>query len=225
MDKYPMDLTAVDECARAYVLLALSGSLNKIYHMFNHNFLDVRDMFGLLDIPWRYASTAEAIEIMNANLDDRDIHVYMFYMMISGRSSEVEMVNKITAKELEKLGFTWSMPDRNYLTVSSDGSRGQCLSFDPVQLRAPKASGGITPIGRITLGVLKNASLKQPQMLTGENCVLKIKEALTERGLKANIYRIGNLTWRTGDGRFQRNSADNGFLRESAEAACLIPQR
>lgn len=33
-----------------------------------------------------------------------------------------------------------------------------------------------------------------------------------EDGLKANIYRIGNLTWRNSDGRFQKNAQDNGFL-------------
>lgn len=33
-----------------------------------------------------------------------------------------------------------------------------------------------------------------------------------KNGLRANIYRIGNLTWRYKDGVFQRNSDDNGFL-------------
>ncbi len=33
-----------------------------------------------------------------------------------------------------------------------------------------------------------------------------------QNGLRANIYRIGNLTWRYKDGVFQRNSDDNGFL-------------
>lgn len=32
-------------------------------------------------------------------------------------------------------------------------------------------------------------------------------------GLKANIYRIGNLTWRMSDGKFQKNSKDNGFVQ------------
>ena len=32
-------------------------------------------------------------------------------------------------------------------------------------------------------------------------------------GLKANIYRIGNLTWRMSDGKFQRNAGDNGFVQ------------
>jgi thioester reductase-like protein len=33
-----------------------------------------------------------------------------------------------------------------------------------------------------------------------------------EAGLPANIYRIGNLTWRYSDGKFQKNAQDNGFL-------------
>ncbi len=32
-------------------------------------------------------------------------------------------------------------------------------------------------------------------------------------GLRTNIYRIGNLTWRFKDGLFQKNSDDNGFVR------------
>ena len=33
-----------------------------------------------------------------------------------------------------------------------------------------------------------------------------------EDGLKVNIFRIGNLTWRMSDGKFQKNAQDNGFL-------------
>lgn len=33
-----------------------------------------------------------------------------------------------------------------------------------------------------------------------------------KNGLRANIYRIGNLTWRFSDGVFQKNSDDNGFI-------------
>lgn len=32
-------------------------------------------------------------------------------------------------------------------------------------------------------------------------------------GLKANIFRIGNLTWRTRDGKFQINAGTNGFVQ------------
>lgn len=41
-----------------------------------------------------------------------------------------------------------------------------------------------------------------------EELVLKERD----NGLKANIYRIGNLTWRKKDGVFQKNAQDNGFI-------------
>ena len=34
-----------------------------------------------------------------------------------------------------------------------------------------------------------------------------------KEGLKANIFRIGNLTWRMSDGKFQKNANDNGFVQ------------
>ncbi len=177
MEKYPMDLTAVDECAHAYVLLALTGKLNRVWHMYNHRFLDVRDMFSLLGREWRFASTAEAIELANANLWDRDIHVYMFYMIISGRSSEVRMKNDETAAALAALGFTWGAPDRAYLTVGGN------MDIAPVKLNPIPNSSGVTPIGKLTLGVLKNAVMKPPELFTGENAVLRLEDALKERGL------------------------------------------
>ena len=202
MDKYPMDLTPVDECARGYVLLALSGVENHIFHMFNQHFLDVRDLFRLLGREWRFASTAETIEICNANLTDRDIHVYMFYMLISGRSSEVEMINRRTVKRLKKLGFAWSEPDLHYLTVGGN------LAYSPVMLKPAGRGGAITPIGKLTLSVLKNARPKEAQRIVGENSVLLIENALKERGLakpliitvpfemptvKALISRLGDV--------------------------------
>ena len=34
-------------------------------------------------------------------------------------------------------------------------------------------------------------------------------------GLQANIFRIGNLTWRMSDGKFQTNAGDNGFVQRT----------
>ena len=34
-----------------------------------------------------------------------------------------------------------------------------------------------------------------------------------KEGLRANIFRIGNLTWRVSDGKFQINAKDNGFVK------------
>lgn len=44
-----------------------------------------------------------------------------------------------------------------------------------------------------------------------EEAVLQARE----KGLKANIYRIGNLTWRMSDGMFQKNADENGFIGRS----------
>ena len=183
-EKYPMDLTAVDECADAYVRLALSGEVNRVWHMFNDNFLDVRDLFKRLGRTYRVASTLEAIELMNANMDDRDIHVYMFYMIISGRSAEVKMENEITKAALKELGFEWGQPDRDYLTVSPDGGVGNCLNYSPVVLKKPKTKPHVTPIGNLTLGVLRSAAGKTPEIVRGEGTLETLPEAVKARGLK-----------------------------------------
>lgn len=183
-EKFPIDMTAVDECADAYVRLALTGDVNRIWHMFNDNYLDVRDLFDRLGRPWKYASTLEAIEKMVANLDDRDIHVYLFYMLISGRSAEVKMRNDETKADLKKLGFTWSEPDRAYLTVSADGGSGRCLDFAPTALKKPSHKPHITPIGNLTLGVLRDARVKNETVFEGAGCLSRLPSILKEAGVR-----------------------------------------
>ena len=189
MGKYPTDLTAVDECADAYVRLALSGRTNKIWHMFNPNFLDERDLFERLGRRYRTVSTAEAIELCMANLDDRDIHVYMFYMIISGRSSQVEMVCRDTCDALSQLDFKWGHPDRDYLTVSKGDRKPYCLDFEENELHPMRNSGGkITPIGKLTLGVLKEAKPRQAKIIRGAGTVLDIKEECEALGVKNPLF-------------------------------------
>ncbi len=182
-EKFPIDLTAVDECADAYVRLALSGRTNRIWHMFNDHFLDVRDLFDRLGRPWKYASTLEAVERMVANTDDRDIHVYLFYMLISGRSAEVRMINNETNAALRELGFAWSEPDRQYLTVSTDGGPGRCLDFTPTVLKKPIRTPHVTPIGNLTLGVLRDAVMKQEPVYDGPGSLKKLPDVLREKGV------------------------------------------
>lgn len=42
-----------------------------------------------------------------------------------------------------------------------------------------------------------------------EKCIL---ESIKLDGIQANIYRVGNLTWRYSDGLYQKNILDNGFF-------------
>lgn len=184
MDKYPMDLTPVDECAEAFVKLSLMRRINEIYHMFNHNFLDSRDLFRAVGVTFREVSTTEMIETAFANTADRDIHVYLFYMIISGRSQNVPMTNMFTMSLLESIGFSWSKPDRKYLTVSADGKKSVCEDYEPIEIKPMRKTGGaLNPIQKLTLGVLKSSAVRDSLILKGEGSLLQLKTELEKRKL------------------------------------------
>lgn len=185
MDKYPMDLTPVDECAQAYVKLSLLGNTNEIYHMYNQNYLSSVDLFKFLNVPYRVTSTNEMIETAFANTDDRDIHVYMFYMIISGRSQNVPMFNDFTLSRLKQIGFEWTKPDRKYLTLSPDSPCGHCLDFDNIEIKPMRKTGGVlNPIQKLTLGILKNAEVKTSQLVSGVGSLCELKNTLAALWVK-----------------------------------------
>ncbi len=192
--KYPMDLTPVDECADAYVRLAFSNETNKIYHMFNQNYLDTQDLFKYLNLPCRYTSGAEMIELAYANRYDRDIKVYLFYLVISGRSSEVKMINDETVNKLKKLGFSWCVPDTRYLTVSPNGGKGACLDFEPFTLQNVREHGGtLTPIQKITLSLVEDSKPIEPTVIRGAGSLSKIKDVLKENNIKNPLFITVNF--------------------------------
>ncbi len=185
MDKYPMDLTAVDECADAFVRLSLAGRTNEIYHLFNHNYLSSKELFDSLGLSYKHVSSNEMIETAFANTDDRDIHVYLFYMIISGRSHNIEMLNDFTLLRLRECGFSWSNPDKRYLVLSDKEGRGHCLDFAPVQLNAMRNTGGVlNPIQKLTLGVLKKAYPTDSKLIRGAGKIAELKKELDLFGAK-----------------------------------------
>lgn len=187
MDKYPTDLTAVDECARAFVSLAFTGDVNEIYHMYNPNFLLTEDMFKFLDVPYRRVSTQETIETVMANSKDRDVHVYMFYLIISGRSRNIEMKNDFTCSKLLETGFEWSVPDKDYLTISDSPKRpqGHCLNFDKYDVIPMRKTGGsMNPIQKLTLGVMRDAKLPENELFEGENALCDLADHIKNVGSK-----------------------------------------
>lgn len=211
MDKYPMDFTAVDECAKAFVNLVCLLNTNEIYHLYNHKFLSAKDLLSELEVPCRYISTAEMIELAMANKDDRDIHVYMFYMIISGRSSNVEMQNRFTCERLAETGFEWSEPDKKYLTVSEkEGSKGHCFDFEPYTLLPMRKTGGkLTPIQKLTLGVIKGADLSETELLEGVNSLTTLCAKVKEQYSKPFIITL--------DEKF-RSQLINDFIEQFEKA-------
>ncbi len=185
LDKYPMDLTPVDECADAFVRLSMLGKTNEIYHLFNQNYLDSRDLFRLLGVSYRHTSTLEMIETAFANTDDRDISVLLFYMIISGRSQNVPMRNDFTLSRLENTGFRWSVPDKDYLTADPDGGRGLCLGFTPVDIKPMRKTGGVlNSIQKLTLGVLKNAYPTDSKIIKGAGKISELNKEISAFGVK-----------------------------------------
>ncbi|MGN0448042.1 MAG: iron-containing alcohol dehydrogenase [Acutalibacteraceae bacterium] len=206
MDKYPTDFTAVDECAKGFVNLALTGDVNEIYHMYNPNFMPTKEMFELLDVPYRSVSSQETVATVTANANDRDVHVYLFYLIISGRSRNIEMLNGYTVKKLAETGFAWSKPDKRYLTLSDSPERpkGHCLDFEPYQV-VPMSNSGLVlnPIQKLTLGVMKDAELSENKLFSGEAALYGLGDCIKNQNLSKpliitfghamNNERIGNF--------------------------------
>ena len=170
MDKYPMDLTAIDEAAAAVTALSLREQVNEIYHIINPQYLPTRELFRLLDVPYREASTAETIETVMANTDDRDVHVFEFYSLISARSENVELGTDFTVGALKDCGFTWTTPDARYLKLGN-----HCLGYDaytPVPMR--ETGGTLTYIQKLFLGVLRDAELPQSKTVAQPGCVVEL---------------------------------------------------
>ena len=180
MDKYPMDLTAIDEAAEAVVLLSLDENVNEIYHILNPQYLPVRDLFDRLGRPRREASTAETIETVAANTDDRDVHVFEFYSLISARSENVEVDVTATLNALKKHGFAWSAPDAGYLTIGD--FCGDLDSFVKTPMRT--TGGTMTYIQKLFLGVLRDADLPESRTLTGCGCIEKLAESAAACGTR-----------------------------------------
>ena len=186
MDKFPTDLTAVDECARGFVSLAFTGATNEIFHMFNPNYLETNELFERLDRPYRTVSTLETIETLYANQDDRDLHVYLFYLIISAKSKNIEMRCDKTVSLLRETGFEWSEPTASYLKISPDNdSPGHILDFEPVTLKPMRKSGNaLNPIQLITLGNMKDAKLSDPVLLEGVDALSLLGEKMGAAGCR-----------------------------------------
>ena len=180
MDKYPMDLTAIDEAAKAVALLALSTDVNEVYHILNPNYLPTRDLFRLLDVPYREASTAETIETVMANADDRDIHVFEFYSLISARSENIFVKTDFTVEALQKHGFRWSEIDSDYLKQGN-----HCLGFTPYESLPMRQTGGtMTYIQKLFLGVLRDADLPVQETIDRPGCISLLPDYAAKTGMR-----------------------------------------
>ena len=104
---YPIDFTPVDECAKAYVLLALNHHVNNIY---NIEQLSKKFMLHAKRVPRELFEKS-----LREQIHDKSVMVLSFYNAIASSSKNIPMSNEYTNAELNKLGFKWSKIGLSYL--------------------------------------------------------------------------------------------------------------
>lgn len=113
--QYPVDFTAVDECADAYVRLAMHNHVNNIYNMYNPHLLRIEDISNKLLVKTKLV-TKEVFELaLKKQIQTKEVAVLSFYNAIASTSYNIKMNNDFTVKELKKLGFEWSKISLKYL--------------------------------------------------------------------------------------------------------------
>lgn len=115
MNEYPIDFTAVDECATAYVLLALHNRVNNIYHLYNPNMYSVENLTKKLFVVCKRVPQKVFEACIRDRIQDKEVAILSFYSTIAAASNNVTMRNDFTLRILEELGFKWSKVNWQYL--------------------------------------------------------------------------------------------------------------
>lgn len=112
---YPIDFTAVDECADAYVRLALHNRVNNIYNLYNPNIFYLESLCNKMLLRVKRVPKEVFERCLKDRIQDKEIAVLSFYNAIASSSKNVPMSNEFTVNELKKLGFKWSKINLRYL--------------------------------------------------------------------------------------------------------------
>lgn len=112
---YPIDFTAVDECADAYVRLALHSRVNNVYNLYNPNVVYLENLCNKMWMKVKRVPRDVFEKNLKERIHDKEIAVLSFYNAIASASRNVPMSNEFTVNELKKLGFKWSKINLRYL--------------------------------------------------------------------------------------------------------------
>ncbi len=115
LNEYPIDFTAVDECATAFVLLALHNRVNNIYHLYNPNMYSVENLTKRLLIHCKRVPQKVFESCVKEKIQDKEVAILSFYSTIASASKNITMRNDFTLRMLETLGFKWSKISFRYL--------------------------------------------------------------------------------------------------------------
>ncbi len=115
--EYPIDFTPVDECAVAYVRLALYNRVNNIYNLYHPQLFTVETIKKkYLRRRIKKVSHETFEQSLRESITDKDVAVLSFYNSIASTSKNIPISNEFTVKELKNLGFEWSKIGARYLS-------------------------------------------------------------------------------------------------------------
>ena len=124
--KFPIEITPVDDAANAiYNLIIHPNNQNRIFHLFNHNYVYVRKLLKLFDKSnneitilqeEKFKSKIKEIlqneetkRLLKNILDDFDNDLHLDY------SNDIIIKSKFTVRYLKKADFKWHKISDNYL--------------------------------------------------------------------------------------------------------------
>lgn len=113
--EFPMDFTAVDECANAYVKLVLHNRINNIYLLYNPHLFTIEKLANKLLFSCKMVPKEIFDKLLKERIADKDVAVLSFYSAIASNSRNVPVDNTFTTTMLEGLGFKWSKIGFGYL--------------------------------------------------------------------------------------------------------------
>ena len=113
---YPIDFTPVDECADAYVRLALNNRVNNIYNLYNPHVFTIDRLGKKLFRSIKRVSRDIYEKSLKELIADKAVAVLSFYSSIASSSRNIPMSCDFTVKELRTLGFRWSKIGIRYLS-------------------------------------------------------------------------------------------------------------
>ena len=114
--EYPIDFTPVDECADAYVRLALHNRGNNIYNLYNPQLFTIERLGKKFFRNFKKVSRERFEKGLKESISDKDVAVLSFYNSIASTSKNIPISNEFTVNELKNLGFKWSKIGIRYLS-------------------------------------------------------------------------------------------------------------
>lgn len=113
IDYFSIDISPVDLCAKAIVLLMENKTSHTIYHISNPQIVYLKDIFNIFGIKLNIVDTQTCIDLIkNQNIP---LNAHLINDLILNEYKETPFDCNITVKELENLDFTWKKINQDYI--------------------------------------------------------------------------------------------------------------